>query len=165
MIDAFLNDIHQVSMISAIMFMLITNAIFSFYWPQITAKLKLLYTYHAVQKVHEGEVPRLGGLVCYCGLMIYWLLGGDGLSMPFIKAILLSSIPLLLIGVKEDLKQNTSVAQRLLGMFMTVLLFFNLCPVTYPLIEFPIIGDFINQAPFLSLIFFYFCDIVGYKWK
>jgi UDP-N-acetylmuramyl pentapeptide phosphotransferase/UDP-N-acetylglucosamine-1-phosphate transferase len=67
---------------------------------------------------------------------------------------------LLVISVKEDLFQNTSATQRLVGMVITSLLFFNLYPVTYPLIEFPLIGELINQIPALSLIFFIFATLV-----
>jgi len=160
MINALLNQIHLLSLFVSIVIMVVLNTLFSFFWPQIQAKTTLLKPYNAVQKVHDGEVARLGGLVSYVGLMAYWLLSHNGISMPFIEAILLSSIPLLLIGVKEDLFHNTSATQRLLGMLLTTLLFFNLYPVTYPVIEFPIIGKVIDQMPTLSLIFFSFASLV-----
>jgi len=160
MINVFINQIHQFSLIISIIVMLALSALFSFFWPQIQTKFNFLKPYHAVQKVHEGEVPRLGGLISYLGLMTYWLLCHDGVSMPFIKAILLSSVPLLLISVKEDLFHNTSARQRLLGMVITSLLFFNLYPVTYPLIELPLIGELMNQTPALNLIFFIFATVV-----
>jgi UDP-GlcNAc:undecaprenyl-phosphate GlcNAc-1-phosphate transferase len=160
MINALLNQIHLLSLFVSIVIMVVLNTLFSFFWPQIQAKTTLLKPYNAVQKVHDGEVARLGGLVSYVGLMAYWLLSHNGISMPFIEAILLSSIPLLLIGVKEDLFHNTSATQRLLGMLLTTLLFFNLYPVTYPVIEFPIIGELIDQIPALSLIFFIFATLV-----
>lgn len=160
MINLFLSQVHQLSLIISIVVMLSLSAFFSFFWSQIQTKVTFLNVYDAVQKVHEGEVPRLGGLISYLGLMTYWLLCKNGISLPFIEVILLSSVPLLLISVKEDLFHNTTATQRLVGMVITSLLFFNLYPVTYPLIEFPLIGELINQIPALNLIFFSFATLV-----
>ena len=160
MTDIFLTEINKLSLILSITTMFILNAVFSFFWPQIHANIRFFKPYKAVQKVHEGEVSRLGGLISYLGLMIYWLLCHDSISMPFIEAILLSIIPLLLISVKEDLFYNTTATQRLVGMFLTSLLFFNLYPVIYPLLEIPLIGEVINQNPPLNLIFFIFATLV-----
>jgi UDP-N-acetylmuramyl pentapeptide phosphotransferase/UDP-N-acetylglucosamine-1-phosphate transferase len=96
MINVFINQIHQLSLIISIIVMLALSVLFSFCWPQIQAKVNFLKEYGAVQKIHEGEVSRLGGLITYLGLMTYWLLCcHDGISMPFIEAILLSSVPFI----------------------------------------------------------------------
>ena len=74
MINVLLNQIHQSSLLISIIVMFLLNASLSFFWPLILNKIKPLKSYDGIQRVHEGEVPRLGGLVSYLGLLIYWLL-------------------------------------------------------------------------------------------
>lgn len=144
----------SIGLMIALYVVIITN------WPQWHRSKSFLKNYQGVQRVHEGEVPRLGGLVIYIGLWVYWLLCQHGQAMPFIQCLLISSLPLIFISVKEDLLHNTKAITRLGFMAASCILFFLCYDVSYPTIEFPVIGDWLSNSSVLSLLFFSFCVLV-----
>jgi UDP-GlcNAc:undecaprenyl-phosphate GlcNAc-1-phosphate transferase len=160
MLNAFLDQIHQTSLIIAILFMIALYCIFSFYWQPYYHKFKFLKSYQGIQRVHQGEVSRLGGVVAYVGLATYYLFCSNGIGMLYIFAIICSSMPLLIITVKEDLCHNTTPAQRLVGMIITVVMFFLIYPVNFPVIDVPVFGNLLNQSNLAILIFFSFAVVV-----
>ena len=160
MLNIFLDQIHQTSLIIATLLMIAMNFILSFYWQSIRHKFKFLKSYQAIQRVHQGEVSRLGGVIAFLGLATYVLLGSNGIGMPYIFAIICSSIPLLIITVKEDLCHNTAPAQRLVGMIITAEIFFVMYPVNFPIIDVPVLGNLLNQSNLAAWIFFSFAMVV-----
>ena len=131
-------------------------AILSFYWNAIFNFLKLK-TYDNVQRVHANEVSRLGGLVIYAFFWIIFFF--DFIEDKLFFNILISSIPFVLISLKEDLLQNTAPRNRLLLMILSCLIFFYINPITFPIIDIPYIGDLISFYP-ISILFFSFSILV-----
>ena len=129
-------------------------------WPQWQKHKSFFKNYQGVQRVHEGEIPRLGGLVIYIGVWVYWLLCQHDQEMPFIQCLLISSLPLIFISVKEDLLHNTRAVTRLVSMAVSCILFFLSYDLSYPFIELFVIGEWINNSSVLSLLFFSFCVLV-----
>lgn len=100
---------------------------------------KFASIYDGVQKIHDGYVPRVGGLVIYLGCIIASIIF-DNFDL---KLICISSIFLLIVSLKEDLFHNVSPHTRLIAIFISaIILMFNF-PYNFPTIH----------IPFLSLLF------------
>lgn len=72
------------------------------------------------QKIHEDEIPRIGGLVIFLILIIEYLI------FPYSKIfqiILISSIPTFISGLYDDLFKNTSYIKRLVSAFISGTIF------------------------------------------
>ena len=160
MIEILITQLSQTGLLVSIGVMIALYAIIITHWPQWHRSKLFLKNYQGVQRVHEGEVPRLGGLVIYIGLWLYWLLCQHGQAMPFIHCLLISSLPLIFISVKEDLLHNTKAITRLGFMAASCILFFLCYDITFPSIELPVIGEWFANSLVLSLLFFSFCVLV-----
>jgi UDP-GlcNAc:undecaprenyl-phosphate GlcNAc-1-phosphate transferase len=160
MIEILITQFLQTSLLVSVGVMIALYVVIITQWPRWQRSKSFLKNYQGVQRVHEGEVPRLGGLVIYIGLWVYWLLCQHGQAMPFIQCLLISSLPLIFISVKEDLQHNTRAITRLGFMIASCILFFLCYDIAFPSIEFPVIGDWLNNSPVLSLLFFSFCVLV-----
>lgn len=127
----------------------------SFFWKKLVGTLSLK-TYQSKQKLHDDEIPRIGGIIIYLFLSILALFS---VHSNFLNLILISAIPIILIGSKEDLFHNTSPRLRLVIMALSAFLFFYLFPINYPKIDFPLF-NLLFSIPLLEEIFFIFCIIV-----
>lgn len=141
--------------LSIALYLLILNQ-----WPRLMKKISSIKNYSGVQRVHEGEVPRLGGFVIFAGLFFYWLFSDNKENMSFINSFLLACIPLFLISLKEDLFYSTSPTSRLICMLFSSILFFILYDISFPIIEFPFLGQLLNNYFGMSLLFFSLCVLV-----
>ena len=86
--------------------------IINFWRPEIYRRFGLK-KYQAIQKIHDKDVPRLGGLVYFCTIFIYFLICKTDDSNLIIRSVLIPLIPLLFIGLKEDLFHHTDPNIRL----------------------------------------------------
>lgn len=130
--------------------------ILSFFWDTLF-NIFNLKSYHAVQKVHENEIFRLSGFVIYLFFIMLFLF--DYFDSSLMMNILISSIPLVIFGLKEDLLHNTSPKSRLFSMIMSCLIFFYINPIKFPVLDIPLLGVLINFYP-VSIIFFTFSILV-----
>ena len=159
MIDLFLLEFRQWSLLISIILMVCMYIFTIIFWPTLLTKFGIK-KYQGIQRVHEGEVPRIGGLISVIGIFLYWMICLHGKAMPFVEALLISSIPLILISIKEDFFHNTRASSRLLMMFLSCFLFFCLYDINFPQIEFPGLGPLIDNSIFMSWLFFAFCVVV-----
>jgi len=112
-------------------------------------KGKRFLSYNAVQKIHDGEIPRIGGLIFFIGLLflIFFNFNELGLLIP----LLLGSTIILLFSLYEDIKQSLSPLIRL------ILLFFG-SSIFVIFTELPEINvrylDFINHHSLISFLIF-----------
>jgi UDP-GlcNAc:undecaprenyl-phosphate GlcNAc-1-phosphate transferase len=157
MFSAFLTQLSQLSLLISVLVMILLYFLFISQWSNIQSHYLLRYYHHGDQRTHEGEVPRLGGLVIIIGLFIHWLLSQDELAMPFFKCILISCLPVVFISLKEDLIQNTQASSRLLFMAISCILFFLSFNITFPIIQLPYFGELLSNSYPLSIIFFSLC--------
>lgn len=160
MIEIIYSQLSQFSLIVSVCVMFILYVFIINKWPQWQQK-KSFIKYNGIQRAHIGEIPRLGGVIIYTGLFIYWMFCKQNLVMPFLSCLLISSLPLLFISIKEDILHNTWASSRLILMTLSCILFFLLYDIpAYPEIEFPILGKWISNSSMLSMIFFSFCVLV-----
>jgi len=154
MLDSFINILSfnrlPLALLGVVFFLL------SFFWGMLFSIFNLK-SYHAVQRVHKDEIFRLSGFVIYLFFIMLFLF--DYFDSSLIMNILISSIPLVIIGLKEDLLHNTSPKSRLFSMLMCCLIFFYINPIKFPVLDIPLLGSVINFYP-ISIIFFTFSILV-----
>ena len=116
-----------------------------------SSKIKFFhsYNYQAVQKIHETQVSRLGGL----GIFSTFFVCTYFLDNAILTNISLCSIPLFTVALIEDLKHNVKPYVRMLAILISALLF--IIPLyqnsTLPQIELPIIDIYLNNSLLLAL--------------
>ncbi len=113
---------------------------------------KIYSQYNAIQKLHEGYVPPIGGLIIF--LCFYFSI--FTFSESFFNNqihILFGSFFIIIIGLLEDFSGKIKPIYRLLAIFISSLIF-----VTYqsslPKIEVPILENILNNVPFAEEIFY-----------
>lgn len=107
-----------------------------------------------VQKFHIGAVPRIGGIAILIGLVggiatRAWVNESVLVEATF---VLLSALPVFLIGFLEDLTKRVSVKQRLIGAFISAGLAGFLLNTWLVNVQF--FGlDYLLAIPFFSVVF------------
>jgi UDP-GlcNAc:undecaprenyl-phosphate/decaprenyl-phosphate GlcNAc-1-phosphate transferase len=127
----------------------------SFFWTKVYASFSLK-AYHSKQRLHQDEVPRIGGLIIYLFLIMTACFAFDS---QLLNIILISAIPIIFIGAKEDLFHNTSPSLRLISMVLSASLFIYLLPTSLPEIHFPLLNQVLSFS-FMKEIFFIFSILV-----
>ena len=127
----------------------------SFFWKKIYISLSLK-AYQSKQRLHQDEVPRIGGLIIYIFLTITAFVAFDS---ELLNIILMSAIPIIFIGAKEDLFHNTSPKLRLVFMIVSASLFIYFLPTNLPEIDFPLLNQVLSFS-ILKEIFFIFSILV-----
>ena len=127
----------------------------SFFWKKIFIYFSLK-TYQSKQRLHQDEVPRIAGLIMYIFLTIVAFFS---IESHYLNVILISALPIVLIGSKEDLFHNTSPKLRLIMMTISAGLFIFMLPTNLPEIDFPVINQIISIG-FMKELFFMFCILV-----
>lgn len=140
------------------MLYLITSFIVSFLLCFIFIKLKhrsFVDITSGVQKFHDWEVSRIGGVAIFLALVgeyILLLIKEKPFSKDFLF-IIISALPIFLGGVVEDLTKKVSPKTRLIlaflsGIFACVLLDANLIRL-----DIPIVDGLLREFPLISIIF------------
>ena len=159
MIDFFIVELINWGILISIISMICIYIITIILWPVIMSKFQL-DNYKGVQRVHLGEVPRVGGFISIVGIYIYYLISSSEMALPFIEAVLLSFLPLAFISFKEDFFHNTRTSTRLFMMFFSCFLFFYLYDINFPVIEFPLLSSLLESSIIISWLFFALCIVV-----
>lgn len=110
-------------------------------------KNALLTKYHGVyqaeQKIHEGFIPRFGGLVIFITLFFcyqFQLFSSEWLNNFYI--IFLSLLPLVLVTFLEDVYNNILPIARLFFIFFSSLAVFVYGDFLLPVIDIPYLSEF-----------------------
>lgn len=153
MIDRFLDVLNliypQVFGLFLIFFML------SFFWEKIFVQFSLK-AYQSKQRLHNDEISRVSGFFIFLFLIIVAMFS---LKSNFLNIILISAIPIIIIGTKEDLFHNTSPKLRLIMMVLSAGLFIYLTPVQLPSIDFQLANTILSIG-YMREIFFIFAILV-----
>ena len=110
--------------------------------------------YSGEQRVHDGEVPRVGGLLIYITLILFSFLTSHlSLSQP-LQLILLSVLPMMVVTVKEDLFHNVGFKTRLIALIISSFLLLSLLVDSFPVVNYiPLISNLFHY-PLFSFCFF-----------
>jgi UDP-N-acetylmuramyl pentapeptide phosphotransferase/UDP-N-acetylglucosamine-1-phosphate transferase len=99
------------------------NSLVAYLWYKKFYRNLGLKTYQAIQRIHLNETPRLGGLIFILSLVSFVTFSNTNESIQLLKIILMCLIPIIFIGIKEDLFHNVKPAIRLLALLFVGWLF------------------------------------------
>lgn len=139
-----------------VFFLILFLLLLSFCW-QRAFNFFRFKSYEGKQRVHLNEIPRLGGFLIFTFLIFVVFIDFEQSSL--LCNLLISSVPILMVGIKEDIFHNTSNHARLIGMTLSVILFFTIHPMIFPKIDLPILGEIISNY-YVGLPFFLFASLV-----
>ena len=160
MIDIIYDKINNFSILISFFFMIMIYFFIITQWANVFKKIPTLRNYNGIQRTHDGEIARFGGIISWLGILIFYLLSEQGDSYLFIEKILISSLPLLIISMKEDLLHNTNVKLRLAAMTLSIFIFFTTYPIKFPQIDFLFFDNLFSSLKFVEIIFFTFLVLV-----
>ncbi len=113
------------------------------------------------QRFHVGDVPRLGGLAVFVGLLVAWCAGMSlffwdnygnlGLSASMVGAWFLVALPALAGGTAEDLTQRLSVRYRLILTGMSALFALWAAGASVQRLGIPIVDSVLVAMPWLGM--------------
>ena len=114
-------------------------------------KDKRYLSFNAVQKIHDGEIPRIGGLIFFIGFLFLIFFSFNELRL--LIPLLLGSTIILLFSFYEDIRQSLSPLFRLVILFLgsSIFVFFTDLPEINVLYL-----NFINQYSLISFLIFTF---------
>jgi len=113
--------------------------------------------YSGEQRVHEGEIPRVGGLLIYIILILFSFFSSDPSFSQKLQLMLLSVLPMMIVTVKEDLFHNVNFKIRLIVLIITSFLLMNFVVDSFPVVNhIPLISNLFHY-PLFSFSFFIFC--------
>ena len=139
---------------------LVLNGFIAYLWHKKFYRKLGLKSYQAIQRIHLNETPRLGGLVFILSLASFIMYSSHNESIQLFKLILICLIPIIVIGLKEDLFHNVEPAIRLLALLFVGWLF--RAQFTGPLphmADVPLIGKLLALQGGIS--FFYILSMVA----
>ena len=99
------------------------NGLVAYLWHKKFYRNLGLKTYQAVQRIHLNETPRLGGFIFILSLTSFVAFSNTNDSIQLLKIILICLIPIIFMGIKEDLFHNVEPAIRLLALLFVGWLF------------------------------------------
>jgi UDP-GlcNAc:undecaprenyl-phosphate/decaprenyl-phosphate GlcNAc-1-phosphate transferase len=102
---------------------LVLNIGVAYLWHKKFYRNFCLKPYKATQRIHLNETPRLGGFIFILSLVSFVAFSNTNESIQLLKIMLISLIPIIFIGVKEDLFHNVEPAIRLLALLFVGWLF------------------------------------------
>jgi UDP-N-acetylmuramyl pentapeptide phosphotransferase/UDP-N-acetylglucosamine-1-phosphate transferase len=138
----------------------ILNGLITFLWYKKFYQKLGLKSYQAIQRIHLNETPRLGGLVFILSLTSFVMYCPNNESIQLLKIILICLIPIVIVGLKEDLFHNVEPATRLLTLLFVGWLFRTEFTGPFPnLADVPLISKLIALQGGIS--FFYILGIVA----
>jgi UDP-N-acetylmuramyl pentapeptide phosphotransferase/UDP-N-acetylglucosamine-1-phosphate transferase len=119
-----------------------------------------LKTYQAVQRIHLNETPRLGGFIYILSLTSFVAFSNTNESIQLLKIILICLIPIIFMGIKEDLFHNVEPAIRLMALLFVGWLFRAKFTGPLPILtDIPFIGKLLLLQGGISI--FYILSMVA----
>jgi UDP-GlcNAc:undecaprenyl-phosphate GlcNAc-1-phosphate transferase len=117
------------------------------------------YYYQGKQRVHEGEIPRLGGVIIYLFLVIFSFVLTNLEFAKGLQISLLCLVPMMLITAKEDLTHNVDYKVRFLGLALSAAALIMIVINSLPVVDHIIVISELFHNPVFSFAFFTLCLI------
>ena len=139
---------------------LVLNGFVAYLWQKKFYRNFGLKVYQGVQRIHLNETPRLGGLIFILSLTSFVAFANTNESIQLLKIILICLIPIIFVGIKEDLFHNVGPSIRLLALLFVGWLFRAQFTGSLPILtDIPFIGKLILLEGGISL--FYILSMVA----
>lgn len=136
------------------------NSLVVYLWHKKFYRKLGLKTYQAVQRIHLNETPRLGGFIFILSLGSFVVFSNANESIQLLKIILICLIPIIIMGIKEDLFHNVEPAIRLMALLFAGWLFRAQFTGPLPVLtDIPFIGKLILLQGGISI--FYILSMVA----
>ena len=119
-----------------------------------TAKTLL---YKGKQRVHEGEIPRLGGLIIFLFLALFSFFLSNLIFAKNLQTTLVCILPMMLVTVKEDLTHNVDYKVRFLGLALSAAALIMYVVISLPVVDHIIVISDLFHNPVFSSAFFILC--------
>jgi UDP-N-acetylmuramyl pentapeptide phosphotransferase/UDP-N-acetylglucosamine-1-phosphate transferase len=129
-----------------------------FVWFKLPTLFFLKQVYSAEQRVHEGEIPRIGGVCFYSFLILISFFFEINSFQSNFQFILICLLPMMLVSITEDIfYNNISYKVRLIGLTISALALIIFINTSLPVVNhLYIISDLFSYSSF-SIIFFTLC--------
>jgi UDP-GlcNAc:undecaprenyl-phosphate GlcNAc-1-phosphate transferase len=128
-------------------------------WSNNNSWTKKTLLYKGKQRVHEGEIPRLGGTIIYSFLVIFSFFLSNLIYVQQLKITLLCLMPMMIIIVKEDLVHNVDYKVRFLGLVFSAIALIMFTETSLPVVDHIIVISELFHNPYFSFAFFTLCLI------
>jgi UDP-N-acetylmuramyl pentapeptide phosphotransferase/UDP-N-acetylglucosamine-1-phosphate transferase len=139
---------------------LVLNGLVAYLWHKKFYRNLGLKTYQAIQRIHLNETPRLGGFIFILSLVSLAVFSNTNESIQLLKIILISLIPIIIMGLKEDLFHNVEPAIRLMALLFVGWLFRAQFAGPLPILtDIPFIGKLLLLQGGISI--FYILSMVS----
>jgi UDP-N-acetylmuramyl pentapeptide phosphotransferase/UDP-N-acetylglucosamine-1-phosphate transferase len=117
-------------------------------------KFTIYRKYSSLLKIHQHDIPRLGGFGIFIFLYFFNYLSGKTI---FLDSLIIASLPLFFVMVKEDVFHNTKPINRIIFTFISFILFINLFQLHLPNLTFEVLNIFFDYSYLFKLFFFFLC--------
>jgi UDP-GlcNAc:undecaprenyl-phosphate GlcNAc-1-phosphate transferase len=101
----------------------ILNCLIIFLWHNKVAFKIKAPKYQSLHSIHDSDIPRLGGAVLIFSLINLIAFAPSFREILMLKMIIFSLVPVILVGLKEDIFHNVTPITRLTSIFLTAGLF------------------------------------------
>jgi UDP-GlcNAc:undecaprenyl-phosphate GlcNAc-1-phosphate transferase len=115
--------------------------------------------YKGKQRVHEGEIPRLGGVIIYLFLVIFSFFLSNLEFAKNLQINLLYLIPMMLVTLNEDLTHNVDFKVRFLALALSAAALIMYAVTSLPVVDHIIVISDLFHNPVFSFAFFTLCLI------
>jgi UDP-N-acetylmuramyl pentapeptide phosphotransferase/UDP-N-acetylglucosamine-1-phosphate transferase len=109
-------------------------------------------SYQAIQKIHEGHVPRMGGVAIALGLATLIILNQHTVYYDFLLKITLTAFPLFLVGLIEDIYHSVKPVFRFMAICLSAALVVSFSGLTLNKLQTPLL-DFLMRYELFSYMF------------
>lgn len=120
-----------------------------------------VYGHDMPQRIHAGQVPRLGGVAILLGVVLAWLMaaasslyGGDKASLGLNANVVwwcVALLPAVVGGILDDVTQQVGVRYRLLFTLVSACLAVVLLDMAVPSLGVFWVDDWMQQWPWLGI--------------
>ena len=156
-ISLFLEHVNADHYAGVFLLLLILQSLITNKWAR-TFFTKILPSYDALQKIHEGEVSRFGGFCMLLGIILLTGLSENKEVRDLMTMVFLGFSPLAIITFFEDLHIPCNPKLRLAIMFVSCWLMLIMTGVSLPVFDTPYLVDLL-ASPIIGSIFFTLCIV------
>lgn len=114
----------------------------------------LYKNYDAIQKIHEGYVPPVGGVIIASLFYVGIILKNDSTFLT--TSVILLSFVIIILGILEDFSGKLSARLRFIVILFASLVY-SYNKETFPSLEIPYIAEIFDQFSYLEILFYAIC--------
>ena len=135
----------------AILLQILLNSFFIYVWQNSVLK-KFHEVYQSEQKIHDGFIPRFGGLAMLVALFAINYFLPTSWMTNLLSIIFLCLSPLFFVTFLEDTYNNIQPLARLIFILSSSFLIFIFSDFDLPVVDIPVFSDLFNQHAWLFVL-------------